>query len=238
VCFVIQFWSYAETLLDLVVASVLPTTSGVATICITILSLDHTDPWIFGSYADSQCIEEYTGNLTTVESVVYAADNGDAAAYDLEEELQTWNDAFHVFKTCLPCKAVNSIDIVAGSNAEKSGNATKQYGFYDNDNNDDQDNNATNNDNDGYAADVNECMKVKTTTNMYSASINNVILAENQGSVTAAQIGIASYGPESERSAKLRNQVAWVFLGCSVCLSTLTQSSSAHYLCRRSAFPS
>jgi hypothetical protein len=175
-----------------------------------------------GLYTDYKCVEEYTGNATTVESVLYAAYSSDYA-YGLEKELKAWNDAFDVFKTCLPCRAVDLIDIVAGSNAEKSGDATERYSFYENDDDQDDDRN-THNEDEGFrcnedsgSADVNQCMKFKTTTNMYSASINDVILAENQGSVTAVQIGITTYGETESRhrTAGFQQLVAWALLGCS-----------------------
>jgi len=84
-----------------------------------------------GLYTDSSCLNEYTGSKYTVAQVLQAnnrrrrelsgadadAPNGrqlDGSLYELDQELQLWNDAFDVYKQCQPCKAYSLTSIVAG----------------------------------------------------------------------------------------------------------------------------
>jgi hypothetical protein len=67
-----------------------------------------------GLYTDERCMIEHTGSISA-QTVLYTNttdtdddDDGgsgdEGSAYDLVEELQAWNEAFGIFKTCLLCK--------------------------------------------------------------------------------------------------------------------------------------
>jgi hypothetical protein len=124
------------------------------------------------------------------------------STYGLEEELKAWNAAFAVFKTCLPCKNFDMNTLSVGYQDQVSGNNTLRYGFWNTSDDDDGDGNQQQYFNDegfrcrddaGYQ-DVNQCMKFATKTTLYPALLNDVILAENQGTVTGAQVGEKQYG--------------------------------------------
>jgi hypothetical protein len=160
-----------------------------------------------GLYADSRCAQDYSGSIA-VDTVLYKAFSGQVddedyggSTYGLEEELKAWNEAFGVFKTCLPCKAFDMKTLSIGYEDQVSGNNSLRYGFwqtYDDDGGEGDhqyfnDEGFRCRDDAGYQ-DVNQCMKFATHTTMYPALLNDVILAENQGTVTGAQVGQTQYG--------------------------------------------
>jgi hypothetical protein len=170
-----------------------------------------------GLYTDSRCVVEYAGSISA-ETVLNKAFNGqtDDAQYDyggdeditggstygLEEDLKAWNEAFGVFKTCLPCKSFDMNTLAIGYRDQVSGNNTLRYGFWEDYNDDgggDQnqqyiaDEGFRCRDDAGYQ-DVNQCMKFASHTNMVPALLNDVIIAENQGTVTGAIVGNSQYG--------------------------------------------
>jgi hypothetical protein len=163
-----------------------------------------------GLYTDDRCIVEYKGNIS-VQTVLdtnttYDDDDGgsggEGSAYDLVEELQAWNEAFGIFKTCLPCKTFDMNSLRIGYHDQKSGNNSLRYGFWEGDDDDDgggsgdeyfNDGGLRCRDDAGYQ-NVNQCMKFATQTRIIPADLNDVILAENQGTVTGVQVGETQYG--------------------------------------------
>jgi hypothetical protein len=113
-----------------------------------------------GLYTDDRCVYEYTGTMMTAHDVVkgmvcggYDDDQDDnyGNIWSLEDNLQTWNDAFDVYKQCQPCKAYDLTNFVAGRGYQA--NATGDR--YDNNKNqdeqdDDEDADFTCNDDAGY----------------------------------------------------------------------------------------
>ena len=72
-----------------------------------------------GLYTDSRCSHDYQVNLNAAEVIVnatgYASNDDDKEDHrddelnpaDLVAELEQWNDAFDIYKTCQPCIAYN-----------------------------------------------------------------------------------------------------------------------------------
>ena len=167
-----------------------------------------------GLYTDSRCALDYAGSIS-VETVLYKDLNGqvddddydygddstEGSLYGLEEELKAWNEAFGVFKICLPCKAFDMNSLSIGYQDQVSGNNTLRYGFWETDDGDNDDGDKEYHNDEGFRCrddagyqDVNQCMKFATHTIMQPALLNDVILAENQGTVTGAQVGQKQYG--------------------------------------------
>jgi len=67
-----------------------------------------------GLYTDSRCKYDYTGELDVA---TVLKNSGSNSVSQLEENLQTWNDAFDVYKVCQPCKAYD-----LGYNSNNEGN--------------------------------------------------------------------------------------------------------------------
>ena len=156
-----------------------------------------------GLYTDSNCAEEYTGE-TKVEEVLtlmakayssgnsYSNDDDYVKRTGLEEQMTAWNKAFEVFKYCQPCKAYNLVSILAGPNADWNGTGTRYssenyYNHYRDDDSYNNDEGFTCYDPAGYK-DVNQCMKFQTKTSMMPASLSDVFLADEQGTVTGIVI--------------------------------------------------
>ena len=177
-----------------------------------------------GLYSDSKCTEEYTG-ATTAEEVLklMSAGGDDEDVVSLEEQLATWNKAFNVFKYCQPCKAYDLVDIVAGSDAERNSTGTR-YQNYNNGKDNGGDDGFYCADAAGYT-DVNQCMKFKTKTTMLTATFNDLLLAEMQGTVTGfsikSDVGLksktfkAGFSPNEKKKveqAKTSDPILWYSL--------------------------
>jgi hypothetical protein len=68
-----------------------------------------------GLYTDSRCKYDYMGGLDVATVLKSSRDGEDVS--ELEQNLQTWNDAFDVYKICQPCKAYD-----LGYNSNNQGN--------------------------------------------------------------------------------------------------------------------
>lgn len=161
-----------------------------------------------GLYTDQNCITPYEGDLTPEyvlkgmvcggfvdggdqydamcngEAYDYGGGGDSSSIYDLQQQLETWNDAFDVFKQCLPCKAFSLTNVVAGMGYEANSDGSR----YDNRRlNEDEEDDFTCNDDAGYE-DVNQCMKFASKTNMMTATWREVEVAGTQGSLTGVSI--------------------------------------------------
>jgi hypothetical protein len=103
----------------------------------------------FGLYTDEQCIEEYSANTKTVESIIGnvwqnadSHDNGEGDSESLADSLASgqdlWDDAFDVWHYCHPCVAHD----VENTDGSKYANITcyehndeeDDYYYYENEN--------------------------------------------------------------------------------------------------------
>ena len=155
-----------------------------------------------GLYTDYRCIDEYSGAVTAEEVLtLMSADGDNQDVVNLEEQLATWNKAFNVFKYCQPCKAYDLVSIIAGSDAQRNSTGTRYQNYGNN-----QQQGGGGGD-DGFQCydaagytDVNQCMKFKTKTNMLTASISDVLLAEMQGTVTGVALVNKTYGEVKQKN--------------------------------------
>lgn len=153
-----------------------------------------------GLYIDEKCTEEYNGvnsdaskimggNFLT--NVQNSHDSGDSGNYDFSdwstsEALEYWENSMGAFKICQPCIAYDINNYYDGNNQGSS------YGTYDcgNENYDDGgggggdcvEDNFDCYDDAGYT-NVNQCMKFRAKTHMDPATIRDVMLAHNQGTL-------------------------------------------------------
>jgi hypothetical protein len=150
-----------------------------------------------GVYTDAQCIQDYTGeesHLALIEKE-YENNNDDGDGQDddgnllsLETYIEKWNDAFNIFKYCQPCRAYD-----LGWNTDLTDGEDRQGGQ------DDEDGNGsyfTCKDDAGYR-NVNQCMKFKTKTDMQVAYVEDIILANNQGTINYINVQGNHFGTKS-----------------------------------------
>ena len=126
-------------------------------------------------YTDTKCTQKNQEDIDLSE-ILYGSD-----AYDIEENIDIWNDAFDVWKYCQPCKAY---DLGAANNNKDERKLQ--------DDSDNQGNWACEDDA-GYH-DVNQCMKFKTKTKMIPATYKDVMMAAEQGTITSMRSGDNVYG--------------------------------------------
>ena len=182
-----------------------------------------------GLYTDNSCVEDYDGEFT-VEDVLlgagyepynytYVPSNGDnhdeqnadcgnyqstrygcTSIFSLNEEINAWNDAFDVFKQCMPCKTSLLVDIVAGKSKDYNSTGTRQSWNDARGNNGNNNNNGQDEDDDynfhckddaGYD-NVNQCMKFATHTKMFTASYKDVEAAGRQNTITQIDLGYSN----------------------------------------------
>ena len=139
----------------------------------------------FGLYTDASCSVEYSGDLDPIEVVEneqYYNNNNNNNDNDndrdrhgnistLAEQLESWNDAFDIFKKCQPCKAYD---------LSNDGSGNYNQGDH---HEDDDGNSFACHDDAGYDS-VNQCMKFRTHTKMFGATFRDVALASAQGTIT------------------------------------------------------
>ena len=163
-----------------------------------------------GLYTDSRCSVDYLGSITVNEVLeTYYSDDDDVNPYELSESISMWNAAFEIFTICQPCKAYNLGYIPDNQ--------------YNQDNRDHQD---EDDENEGYFAcdddagyhNVNQCMKFKTKTEMRQASIEDVMLAAEQGTTTQLKVGDYTYTGHSGGGYLTagNNHAEMCFLGASI----------------------
>jgi hypothetical protein len=144
-----------------------------------------------GLYIDAYCVEEYNGDTTVGETLAAVANDDDSSqrqALNFEND-NSWNEAFDAFKICQPCKASNLAALVnGGSKIKRSQNNTD--------------------------ADLNQCSQFQGNTNMYTASYQDILSAQEQGTVAAVKIGSVSFGEsEMEQNSKWsRNFLSALFM--------------------------
>jgi len=149
----------------------------------------------FGLYKDASCSTEYTGSLElgmydpveVVAKEFYAKygynytnanDEGEehGTIATLAEDLQSWNDAFDIFKKCQPCKAYD----LSWENDNKYHDSDDGTPF-------------ACHDDAGYNS-VNQCMKFRTKTQMLGANFRDVALASEQGTITEIKLLGSTFG--------------------------------------------
>jgi hypothetical protein len=158
-----------------------------------------------GLYTDEKCTEEYNGvnsdaskimggNFLT--SVQNSHDSGDSGNYDFSDwstsqALEFWENSMGAFKICQPCIAYDINNYFDGNNKGST------YGTYDcgNENNYDDgggggggdcvEDNFDCYDDAGYT-NVNQCMKFRAKTHMDPATIRDIMLAHNQGTLVSS----------------------------------------------------
>ena len=149
----------------------------------------------FGLYKDASCSTEYTGSLElgmydpveVVAKEFYAKygynytnanDEGEehGTIATLAEDLQSWNDAFDIFKKCQPCKAYD----LSWENDNKYHDSDDGTPF-------------ACHDDAGYNS-VNQCMKFRTKTDMFQADFGDVALASAQGTITSIDLLGTTFG--------------------------------------------
>lgn len=171
-----------------------------------------------GLYTDSKCIEEYKSKRKpiTAEEVlinmygIYGGGGDQGSLVRLGKQLQTWNNAFDVFKYCNPCKAYDLVDIVAGSNYQRNVTGSRYVDVGHNDGGGGGDNGFVCYDAADYT-DVNQCMKFKTKTKMMTATVGDVTMAHMQGSITSFNVGEQQYAASQKRKTVEFNHW-WGFL--------------------------
>ena len=140
-----------------------------------------------GLYTDDRCSEDYMGSMNVAEVLeAYVSgdqfNSGDSGnAYELEEGLAKWNDAFDAFKVCQPCKAYD-----LGFNSNSNGNREGGGG-------DDDGSTFDCYDDAGYT-DVNQCMKFRTKTEMLPADFRDIMIAHQQGTIVRVEVLGQTYG--------------------------------------------
>ena len=78
----------------------------------------------FKNYTNSNKYNYYLEYLEQTDDAVHVEENDWSSkntVYDLEEELDAWNDAFDIFKQCLPCKAGALTNLLSGEEANQYG---------------------------------------------------------------------------------------------------------------------
>lgn len=169
-----------------------------------------------GMYTDYRCSKDYLGSKVNLETALYEyyeaggnRYNDDDYYYDstysLASHLDKWNDAFDIFHYCQPCKAYNLGYIPSNQYTDDGRN-------YELDNEDD-----TDDANESYFScyddanyrNVNQCMKFRTKTTMYTASFNDVLLGVQQGSIRNVDHNGLTY--MSTASVTVQNALAWIF---------------------------
>ena len=146
-----------------------------------------------GLYTDERCSVDYQGSIDVSDVISYfeanggndssqqgAGDQSTATTLELSEEIDAWNDAFEIFTICQPCKAYNLGYI-----------PSDQYSQDDRDHDDEDD------ENEGYFScyddagyhNVNQCMKFRTKTDMQGATVRDIVLAAQQGTIQQVKLG-------------------------------------------------
>ena len=159
----------------------------------------------FGLYTDATCSTEYSGVMDPINFIgdfgvddnrrhLDGDDEGEGDDNDnnddgggnyntatLEELLESWNDAFDIFKKCQPCKAY-----------DLHNDASANYNNGDHHEDDDGDSFDCHDDA-GYNS-VNQCMKFGTHTKMLPATFRDVALASEQGTITEIKLLGSTFG--------------------------------------------
>jgi hypothetical protein len=147
-----------------------------------------------GLYTDWRCSVDYMGSISPTEVLQNVDDdyyynedrddnseedsNGDI--YQLETNLATWNDALDVFKVCQPCVAYNLGYIPDDKYNDREG--------------EDEDGNYFDCYDDADYTNVNQCMKFRTHTDMYTATFQDIHMASQQGTIVEVDIMGKTYG--------------------------------------------
>jgi hypothetical protein len=128
-------------------------------------------------YTDSYCREKYQ-DPTYDEKLSYAISNG---KYVPDYNLETWNTNMNTFKYCQPCVAYTL----------NAGGDNKNRRLEDGDGEDDENHQCD--DEAGYT-NVNQCMKFRSKTTLLTASIQDLVLAHQQGGIAEIEILGNVYG--------------------------------------------
>jgi hypothetical protein len=152
-----------------------------------------------GLYQDPWCTQTHNNDKEnySIDDIVYRSCEN-CGNKSLVEELDTWNKAFDVFKQCQPCKAYDLTGIVAGMNYEREGNGTTRYEYSDNEFKCHAD---------AEYEEVNQCRTFQRNTKMMTATYQDVVLAEQQGTISGA---LTEYG---FRTGKIRREKVFSALG-------------------------
>jgi hypothetical protein len=154
-----------------------------------------------GLYTDAYCVEEYDGDITVGKTLTTVATDDDTSqqqALSFEDD-DSWNNAFDAFKICQPCKASNLAALVnQGAEVDRSENGNDDGGF------------SCQNSNAG----LNQCSQFQGNTNMYTASYQDLLSAEEQGTVASLKMGGVNFGTsEMEENNKwTRNFISALFM--------------------------
>lgn len=158
-----------------------------------------------GLYTDEKCTEEYNGVnsdaskimggnfLTNVQS---SHDSGDSYNYDFSDwstsqAMEFWDQSLAAFKICQPCIAYDLNNWYDGNN---QGSSWGTYSCEEEGNNYDDGGGGGNDcvednfdcyDDAGYT-NVNQCMKFRAKTHMDPATIRDIMLAHNQGTLVSS----------------------------------------------------
>lgn len=160
-----------------------------------------------GLYTDQYCVEEYSGDITVSETLAAVAnddDNSQQQALNFASD-DSWNHAFDAFKICQPCKASNLASLVnGGSEIERSQNGDDDAAFSCQSGN----------------VDLNQCSQFQANGNMYTASYQDILTAQEQGTVASVKIGTVSFGmSETEQNNTwTRNFLSALFMIASFCV--------------------
>jgi hypothetical protein len=113
-----------------------------------------------GIYDDQYCVEEHTGSKSTVKETL--------ASLGADDDSANWNAAFDAFKYCHPCRVSDYVTIMshgAGSSSYGDGRTCQAY------------------------KGLNQCEQFAGTTNMFPASYHDVMVAEEQGTLSYLSVG-------------------------------------------------
>lgn len=189
-----------------------------------------------GIYTDADCIVEYKGTNLTPQTLLQKVicdgasyqnaegDNGNGdddeadalyqqicatsttTAWSLSSDLNTWNDAFDVFKQCQPCMTFDLTSVVAGLGYKKNSKGDRytaiqnlnggqevftcqsvQQNSYE-----DLDDQAAAEQDDDQFQPINQCMQFRETTQMLTATWKDVELAGAQDTITSIRLTTSS----------------------------------------------
>merc|ERR1719217_227453 len=188
----------------------------------------------FGLYTDEACIESYSTDLDTIESIIgnkFTQDNGshhsgsgDNGDYDfsdesLEESMERWNAALDVWRICHPCVA-HDIENTAGDmytdDGYNNGYNNNYYNWYNYGGRKRKlggEYSAQGDifecyDDAGYTS-VNQCMKFSAKTVMKTATFRDLSLANSQG--TLAEYPLSGYINAQEEYVSHRKEAFFMY---------------------------
>ena len=146
-----------------------------------------------GLYTDNRCSIAYHGDITA-EDVLYKDGTN---VGDFDQFMEAWNAGLDHFRVCQPCMSYDLTNSYMEAQNNNGDDAAEENGGQEEDDGSTNEGYFVCQDNAGYNS-VNQCMMFATQTNIERASISEINIASQQGTIARVNVAGVSHNSRFE----------------------------------------